>query len=127
MNYLVMNLKEEEEILELSKKDREELKLKSHLDELILACYEILNLITFFTVTGGKEVRAWTITNTSTALEAGETVHSDFKKKFIRADTINWEKLTIAGSWIKAKEKAWIKTVGKDHLIQNGDVVESKI
>lgn len=125
--HLRINLKEEEEISELSKKEREELDLKSQLDKLVTACYDILNLITFFTVSGGEEVKAWTLTKGSSAPTAGGIVHSDFEKKFIRAGIINWQKLILSGSWQKAKEKGLIKIVGKDYLIQDGDVVEFRI
>jgi GTP-binding protein YchF len=125
--HLVMNLKEEEEILELSEQDQKELEVDSKLNELIANCYKILNLITFFTVAGGKEIRAWTVINGSKAVEAGEAVHSDFKEKFIKADIVNWKELILAGSWRQAKKNGLIKTVGKDHIVQDGDVVEFKI
>ncbi len=125
--HLIMNLKEEEEILELSESDKEELGLESHLDKLVVACYDILNLITFFTITGGKEVKAWTITKGSNSLRAGEAVHSDFKDKFIKADVIDWQQLVLSGSWSRAREKGLIKTVGKDYQVKDGDVLEFKI
>ncbi|UZE93261.1 MAG: redox-regulated ATPase YchF [Candidatus Nealsonbacteria bacterium] len=125
--YLQINLKDEEEISELSESDKKELGLELHLDGLVRACYDILDLITFFTVSGGKETRAWTITKGSDALEAGKTVHSDFKEKFIKAEVVNWKELVLSGSWSKAREKGLIAIVGKDYLIQDGDVVEFKI
>lgn len=125
--YLLMNLKEEEEVSELSPADRKELDLKLHLDNLIKACYDILNLITFFTVAGGKETKAWTITKGSNALEAGKTVHSDFKEKFIKAEVVNWKELVLVNSWSKAREKGLITISGKEYIIQDGDVVEFKI
>ncbi len=125
--FLLINLKDEEEMAELSEADKKELGLKSNLDNLIRACYDILNLITFFTVAGGKEIKAWTIKNGSDTSEAGKTVHSDFKEKFIKAEAINWEKLVLAGSWSKAREKGLISVVGKNYIIQDGDVIEFKI
>jgi len=125
--HLVINLKDEEGILELSEKEKKELNLESQLDKLILACYDILSLITFFTVTGGKEVKAWTIVKNSKIPKAGGIVHSDFENKFIRAELINSIELISIGSWQKAREKGLIKIVGKDHIISNGDVVEFKI
>ena len=125
--HLVMNLKEEEELLELSEGEKEELELKSQLDRIILACYEILNLITFFTVAGGKEVRAWTIVKNSKIPEAGGVVHSDFHDKFIKAEVIHWKELVLTSSWQKAKEKGLIKTVGKDYEVKDGDIIEFKI
>ncbi|MCP6719071.1 MAG: YchF family ATPase [Patescibacteria group bacterium] len=125
--HLVMNIKEKEDILELSKEERKELKLKLNLKELITGCYDILNLITFFTITGGKEVRAWTATKGSRAKEAGGIVHSDFEKKFIKAEVINWQNLIDSGSLVKAREKGLIRIVGKDYVLQDGDVIEFKI
>ncbi len=125
--YLAMNLKEEEEISELTEEEIKELGIRSRLDPLILNCYNILDLITFYTVAGGKEVRAWTLPRGWKAPAAGGRVHSDFEERFIRADVINWEKLAAAGSWKNAREKGWIQTVGRDYVVQNGDVIEFKI
>jgi ribosome-binding ATPase YchF (GTP1/OBG family) len=127
VNFLEMNLKEEEEISELSDQELKELGMRGKLEELILNCYKVLNLITFFTVAGGKEVKAWTLEKGKTAPEAGGVVHSDFQKKFIRAEVIDWQKLVEAGSWQKAKELGLIKIVGKDYQIEDGQVVEFKI
>lgn len=125
--YLDINLKEEEEMLGLSEEEKKELDLESGLDKLVTACYDILSLITFFTVAGGKEVRARTITRDSKAREAAAVVHSDFEKKFIKAGVINWENLVSSGSWQKAREKGLIRIVGKDYIVQDGDVIEFKI
>lgn len=127
LSHLNINLKEEEEISELSESELKELNIKSKLDQLILACYNTLDLITFYTVTGGKEVRAWTIKRNSRAPEAGGVVHSDFEKKFIRAENIPWQSLVKSGSWAKARELGLIKTVGKDYIIKDGDILEFKI
>ena len=127
LKHLEINLKDEEEMSELSGSEIKELEMKSSLDQLILACYNVLDLITFFTVAGGKEVKAWTIKKGATALRAARNVHSDFAEKFVRAEVIPWQKLVKATSWTKAKESGWIKTVGKEYLVQNGDVIEFKI
>jgi len=124
---ITMDLKEEEEITELSREERQELELRSQLDKIITACYDTLRLITFFTVTGGREVRAWTLLKGASVLEAGEAVHSDFRDRFVRAEVIDWQGLIDAGSWQKAKEKGIIKTVGKEYVVQDGDVIEFKI
>ncbi|OIP75271.1 MAG: hypothetical protein AUK06_02075 [Parcubacteria group bacterium CG2_30_36_18] len=127
VDYLEMNLKEEEEMSELSQADARELGLKSRLDQLILACYNILDLITFYTVAGGKETRAWTLKKGGRAPEAGGVVHSDFEEKFIRAEVIPWQKLVEAGSWKEARELGWLKIVGRDYIVRDGDVIEFKI
>ena len=127
IKHLEMNLKLEEEISELSETEAKELEMKSQIDEIILKCYDILNLLTFYTITGGKETRAWTIPKNSTAPQAGKKVHSDFEEKFIRAEVISWEKLVESGSWNNAREQGLIKTVGRDYIVQDGDVIEFRI
>ena len=127
IKYLAMNLKDEEGFSELSDKEQQELGLKSKLDQLIVDCYNILDLITFFTIAGLKETRAWTLKKGLTAPLAGGIVHSDFQEKFIKAETINWQKLVESGNWHKARELGWLKTAGKDYLVQDGDVIEFRI
>ena len=127
VEYLGMNLKEEKEISELSEGEIKELGIKSQLDLLIKTCYNILDLITFFTATGGKETRAWTVKRGERAPQVGGVVHSDFEKKFIRAEITPWQKLVEAGSWSRAREKGWLQIVGKDYIVQDGDVIEFKI
>lgn len=124
---LIIDLKLEKELSELSQNEREELNMKTCLDKLILACYNILDLITFFTVKGGKEVKAWTLKKGSTSFEAANKVHTDFAQRFIKAEVIDWQELITTGSWLKARELGKIKTVGKDYLIQDGEIVEFKI
>ena len=124
---LILDLKMEEEISQLSEPEKQELGVKSQLDKLILACYNVLELITFYTITGGKEVRAWTLKEGGKAPEAGGRVHSDFEAKFIKAEVINWQKLIEAGSWQRARELGLLQTAGKDYVVQDGDVVEFKI
>ncbi len=92
------------------------------LDHLIKASYDLLNLITFLT-TGEDETRAWTTRRGSTAPEAGRAIHNDFKDKFIRAEVVAYEKLIEAGSFVKAREKGWVRTEGKEYIVQDGDVI----
>ena len=125
--HLAINLKDELEMFELSETEKKELGLKSQLDQLILSCYNVLDLITFYTITGGKETRAWTLKNGLTAPDAGGVVHTDFKEKFIRAEVVNWQKLVTANGWKEARERGWIQTVGRDYIVKDGDVIEFKI
>jgi ribosome-binding ATPase len=123
---VLLDIKIEEELSQMSASEAAEIGMKSNLEELILKSYEVLNLITFLT-TGEDETRAWTIKKDSAAPEAGRAIHSDFEEKFIRADVINWQKLLEAGSWGKGRELGALRTEGKDYLIKDGDVVEFKI
>jgi ribosome-binding ATPase len=125
-NNVKLDIKIEEELLEMSKEEAEELDIKSSLDELILKAYEILGLITFLT-TGEDETRAWTIKRNSTAPQAGAAIHTDFEEKFIRAEVINWQELLNSGSWSKARETGKLRLEGKDYIVKDGDVVEFKI
>jgi ribosome-binding ATPase YchF (GTP1/OBG family) len=112
---------------DLSAKEKKELGFNSQLDQIIVACYNILDLITFYTASGKKEARAWTLKKGSSCPEAGGKIHSDFEKKFIKADVILWDKLIEAGNWAKARELGWLKTVGKEYIVLDGDVIEFKI
>lgn len=124
---IFLNLKIEEEISELSEAEFQGMGIKSQLDRLILACYNILELITFYTIAGGEEARAWTLKNGQKILRAAGSVHSDFEERFIKAEIISWQALISAGSWGKTREKGQIKAVGREYVVQDGDIVEFKI
>lgn len=99
---------------------------ESGLDTLIKKSYQALSLITFLT-TGEDETRAWTAEKNTVIPKASRAIHTDFEKLFIRAEVIPWQKLVEAGSWSKARENGTLKLVGRDYIIQDGDVVEIKI
>ena len=124
--HVKLDVKIEEELIEMTRAEAQELGVKSNLDELIVRAYELLGLITFLT-TGKDETRAWTIKKGWTAPLAGTAIHNDFKDKFIRAEVINWQKLLDAGSWSKAKELGTLRLEGKEYVVQDGDVIEFKI
>lgn len=124
--HVKLDVKIEEELIEMTKEEAQELGVKSNLDELIVRAYELLGLITFLT-TGKDESRAWTISRGWTAPLAGTAIHNDFKDKFIRAEVINWQKLLDAGSWSRAKELGTLRLEGKEYVVQDGDVIEFKI
>ena len=126
---LLIDFKFEEELAEFPAEEAQQLRngSASPLESIVISCYNILDLITFFTVARGKETRAWTLKKGLKAPEAGGVVHSDFKEKFIRSDVIPWESLVKSGSWKTAKESGLIKTVGKEYIVQDGDVIEFKI
>ncbi len=125
-NHVVLDIKTEEDLLEMSEEDKKELEIKSDLDKLIVEAYKMLGLMTYFT-TGEDETRAWTIKKNSTAPQAGAAIHTDFQEKFIRADVINWKDLLDAGSYAAAREKGLVRTEGKEYIVKDGDVIEFKI
>ncbi|MFZ2975998.1 MAG: redox-regulated ATPase YchF [Candidatus Moraniibacteriota bacterium] len=125
-NHVKLDIKIEEELLEMTAEEAKELEIKSNLDQLILKAYEILGLVTFLT-TGEDETRAWTIRKNSTAPIAGTAIHNDFKDKFIRAEVIAWDELLAVGSWSKAREIGKLRTEGKEYIVKDGDVIEFKI
>ncbi|MGM0465428.1 MAG: redox-regulated ATPase YchF [Acidobacteriota bacterium] len=117
----------ETEILELEGEDREMFMNEYGLKELsvsrfLRASYELLNVITFFTV-GKEEVKAWTIKKNSEALTAAGKIHSDIEKGFIRAEVISWEKLLNHGSFQEARKSGDLRLEGKEYLVQDGDVI----
>ncbi len=126
-NSLPIDLKIELECTELSPEELKELNLKSRLDVLIKTCYRILNLVTFYTIKGGEEARAWTTKEGTKAPTAGSIVHTDFEEKFIRAEVISYKDLIEAGSWTNARSKGLIGTEGKDYIVKDGDIIEFKI
>ncbi|HUT22560.1 MAG TPA: redox-regulated ATPase YchF [Candidatus Bipolaricaulota bacterium] len=91
------------------------------LDKIIVAAYELLNLITFLT-TGPDETRAWTITKGTLAPQAAGKIHTDFERGFIAAEVINWQELLDAGSEAAAKEKGLLRLEGKVYEVKDGDV-----
>jgi GTP-binding protein YchF len=123
---VVISAKIEQELQELTPEDRlvfmEELGIKrSGLDELVSVSYEVLGLKTFFTA-GEKEVRAWTYKDGMKAPECAGIIHSDFEKGFIRAETISYDDLIMAGSETKAKELGKFRLEGKDYKVKDGDI-----
>lgn len=125
---LKISAKLEEELADLSETERleylKELGIEqTGLERLIAKAYDLLGLISFLTA-GKKEVRAWTAKLGTKAPQAAGVIHTDFEKKFIRAQVIEYEKLIEAGSYDQAKQKGWIRTEGKDYEIRDGDVVE---
>lgn len=121
----------EAEITELSAPEQraylKELGLaESGLEKVIKSCYELLSLITFFTIKGGKEVRAWPIKRGETAFEAAGMIHTDIAHGFIKAEVLKYEDLVAVGSFAQAHEKGRVRVEGKDYQIREGEVVEFK-
>lgn len=138
---IVICAKIESELAGLSEEEQKEY-LKdlgldySGLERLIQKAYQELGLISFLT-SGEKEVRAWTIKKGSNAVEAAGEIHTDFMKKFIKAEVISYEDFVAVGGpvslgasrggWKKARELGKARLEGRDYIMQDGDVVEFKI
>jgi len=92
------------------------------LARVIRAGYELLQLITFFTV-GPKEARAWTVTKGATGPNAAGAIHSDFEKGFIRAETMAYEDYVQYNGEAGAKEAGKWRSEGKEYLVKDGDIM----
>jgi ribosome-binding ATPase len=117
----------EAELAELPEHDRAEflhsLGLESAgLDRLIHAGYHLLGLRTFFTV-GENEARAWTIHEGDTAPVAAGTIHTDFERGFIRAETTSYDDFVAAGGLREARERGVVRSEGRDYVVEDGDVI----
>jgi len=95
---------------------------ESGLVRLISATYSLLGLMSFLTA-GETEVRAWTIPQNSTAVKAAGAIHSDFEKKFIRAEVVNWKALIDFNGYAGVREKGLLRLEGKDYIVKDGDVL----
>ena len=95
---------------------------RTGLNKLINTGYELLNLNTFFT-SGPEETRAWTIKKNTIAPKAAAVIHTDFEKKFIRAEAVSYNDFEKYGSFEKAKENGKLRLEGKDYLVKDGDVL----
>lgn len=99
---------------------------ESGLDRLIRKAYDTLGLISFLTC-GVKEARAWTIRKGTLAPQAAGTIHTDFEKKFIKADVVDYATFVGLTGWKAAKEAGRVRQEGKGYEMQDGDVVEFKV
>ncbi len=95
---------------------------ESGLERLITATYSLLGLMSFLTA-GEDECRAWTIPMQSTAVKAAGAIHSDFEKKFIRAEVVNWKTLIDLGGYPGARDKGQLRLEGKEYIVKDGDVL----
>jgi GTP-binding protein YchF len=95
---------------------------ESGLERLISATYALLGLMSFLTA-GEDECRAWTIPMNSTAVKAAGAIHSDFEKKFIRAEVSNWKSMVDLGGYGGLREKGLLRLEGKEYIVKDGDVL----
>jgi hypothetical protein len=95
------------------------------LARVIRSGYDLLHLITFFTV-GPKEARAWTVHRGAKAPDAAGEIHSDMQRGFIRAETIAYDDYVALGGESAAKDAGKLRQEGKDYVVQDGDVLHFK-
>ncbi len=93
------------------------------LERFIHAGYRLLDLITFFTTTGGKEVRAWPTRRGTSVFESAGLIHTDMQRGFIRAEVLSYDDLMRAGSTAAARDKGLLHLEGKEYVVQDGDIV----
>jgi hypothetical protein len=96
---------------------------ESSLERVIRLSYELLGLISFFTV-GPDETRAWTVPAGSTAVDAAAAIHTDLARGFIRAEVINWQELLELGSMAEARKHGRLRSEGKAYRVADGDCLE---
>ena len=117
----------EDQIMNLQKKDRKDFMVESGikdtgLSNLIKAGYDTLGLNTFFT-SGPEESRAWTIEKNYNAADAAGVIHTDFKKKFIRAETVSHDDFIKYKGFNECKVAGKLRLEGKDYVVKDGDVM----
>ncbi len=109
---------EEDQALFMAEYDLTELSI----ERIIRQSYDLLERMVFFTV-GEDEVRAWETQRGATAIECAGTVHTDLARGFIRAEVVSYDDLMVAGSNAAARAAGKVRLEGKDHVIQDGDII----
>ena len=130
-NIIIVCADIEDQIMGLQTKDRKDFMLESGikstgLDNLIKTGYTTLGLSTFFT-SGPEESRAWTIEKNSKAVDAAGVIHTDFKKKFIRAETVTHEDFIRYKGFNECKNAGKLRLEGKDYIVNDGDVMYFRV
>jgi len=128
LRWLAVGAALEQEIAELDDETRAEFLAEFGLtdparERLIRACYDLLDVITYFTA-NENEAHGWTISSGATAVEAAAKVHSDMAEGFIRAEVIPFERLDDLGSIAACKEDGCVRLEGRDYLVADGDILQ---
>jgi ribosome-binding ATPase len=124
---MVIRAKLEQELAQMSADEVEEFLAEFNItasatDRVIQRSYDLMGLISFFTV-GEDEVRAWTIGRHTDAVDAAEVIHSDIKKGFIRAEVLAYDDLMEAGNYAEARKKGTVRLEGKTYKVCDGDII----
>jgi ribosome-binding ATPase len=128
---IIISAKMEAELAELTENEQKEYLSEygltySGIERIAALAYAKLGLISFLTC-GAIESRAWTIKQGMLAQQAAGAIHTDFVKKFIKANVIGWEEFVNLGGWKKAREVGKVRQEGRDYIVRDGDVVEFMI
>lgn len=123
-----LDILQETEAEGLEPTDREELGLDplSGLDKMIKACFQKLGLATYLT-TGEMETKAWTFPLGMDARNCAGLIHTDFSNKFIKAEVVKYKDFVEYNGWKSAYDNGQVRSMGKDYLMEDGDVVEFKL
>jgi len=129
--YVVVDAGMEHDLKDLSDDEKNDFRREygaqgSGVESLIRACYNRLGLMSYFT-TGEKETRAWTVPIGSSGPKAAAAIHTDFEKKYIRAQVVTFDDLVESGSLKQARDEGKLHTEGKDYEVKDGDVIEFMI
>ncbi|MGA8219342.1 MAG: redox-regulated ATPase YchF [Solirubrobacterales bacterium] len=125
---VVISARIEADLRELDPDEAEEMRSelgieRSGLQRLIRAAFDLLDLISFFTVDTDKEAVAHTLPRGGTAYDAAGGVHGDIQKAFIRAEVVGWDELVDAGTYASARERGTLRIEGRDYVVRDGDVI----
>ncbi len=123
-----LDILQESSFAEVSVEERQELGLTTEtgLDKMIRSCFHKLNLATYLTC-GEKEARAWTFTKGMLAPQCAGVIHTDFEKKFIKAEVVSYPDFVANNGWKGATETGKVRIEGKEYAMQDGDVIEFKV
>jgi GTP-binding protein YchF len=124
---VVLPLADEKEVASLPPEERAPFREAYGISEdglvlLVRSAYQLLGLISFLTA-GEDEVRAWTIHEGDSAVDAAGAIHSDLAQGFVRAQVTSYAQFMEAGSEAKAREKGWQRTEGRDYRVADGDIL----
>jgi len=122
-----VSAKLEAEIGELSAEDGAAMLREMGFDQgalkrFVRACYDLLQVITFFTIKG-EETRGWTVRRGTNVRDAAGKIHSDMRDKFICAEIVSYDDFTSCGGLAGVRHKGLVRTEGKDYVVSDGDVV----
>ncbi|HVP58033.1 MAG TPA: redox-regulated ATPase YchF [bacterium] len=95
---------------------------ESAIQRFVRACYDLLQVVTFFTIKG-EETRGWTVRRGTGARDAAGKIHTDMSEKFVCAEVISLDEFRAAGGMAPAREKGLVRTEGKNYVVRDGDIV----